>query len=374
MKIAGRRFKVLHWMACSPFTKILFSFCLLLVVTTMIVMWWNYLNECPLLTQCDTLQKDATKKAHLKCWFINIKCYEPSESNKEGAGGPEWKDWFNASARNDVRTLTDWHVPILWEGTFNQTNLNEIHKKKKTIIGLSVFATGRYLEKYLKSFLISAEQFFMTGHRVIYYIFADNIANIPHMELPEGRFMRVTEVKEEKRWQDNSMNRMLIIGKLIKSHIMHEVDYIFCMDVDQVFKDSFGVETLGKRVAQLHAWFYRENKSKFTYERRRNSAAYIAEEDGDFYYHAAVFGGIPSSVLDLVTACYEGIEKDKKNNVEAVWHDESHLNRYFLNHKPTLVLSPEYCWDEIIAENEEIRTVRIAWAPKQYGLIRNNDK
>ncbi|CAK7304450.1 Histo-blood group ABO system transferase [Vulpes lagopus] len=36
---------------------------------------------------------------------------------------------------------------------------------------------------------------------------------------------------------------------------------------------------------------------------------------------------------------------DQANGLKAVWHDESHLNRYLLDHKPTKVLSPEYLWD-----------------------------
>lgn len=30
----------------------------------------------------------------------------------------------------------------------------------------------------------------------------------------------------------------------------------------------------------------------------------------------------------------------------AVWHDESHWNRYCIDHKPTTILSPSYCYPE----------------------------
>ena len=37
-------------------------------------------------------------------------------------------------------------------------------------------------------------------------------------------------------------------------------------------------------------------------------------------------------------------EQDFDNNIIAVWHDESHINRYFIDHKPTVVLTPSYCY------------------------------
>ena len=37
------------------------------------------------------------------------------------------------------------------------------------------------------------------------------------------------------------------------------------------------------------------------------------------------------------------IKKDmKEHRYIAVWHDESHLNRYLIDHPPTKLLSPEY--------------------------------
>lgn len=38
------------------------------------------------------------------------------------------------------------------------------------------------------------------------------------------------------------------------------------------------------------------------------------------------------------------IDEDALNGVTAVWHDESHWNRYLVNHPPTLSLTPSYCW------------------------------
>ena len=41
----------------------------------------------------------------------------------------------------------------------------------------------------------------------------------------------------------------------------------------------------------------------------------------------------------------DAIEADRQNGLMAVWHDESHLNRYLHAHPPKR-LTPAYCYPE----------------------------
>lgn len=164
------------------------------------------------------------------------------------------------------------------------------------------------------------------------------------------------------------MMRMKTISEIIEKELQHSFSHVFCFDVDQEFKARFGSEALGDSVAMLHAHYYKLPKARFTYDRNPKSKACMGE--GDYYYHAAIFGGKCQNVKSLADFCYLNIMEDKLNNVEALWHDESHLNKYFWVHKPTKLLSPEYCWDMSIGDASDILIKRLLWAPKQYEKLR----
>ncbi|XP_005382619.1 PREDICTED: N-acetyllactosaminide alpha-1,3-galactosyltransferase-like isoform X2 [Chinchilla lanigera] len=286
-------------------------------------------------------------------------------------------DWFHPTQIVELvkknLTITEWSAPIMWHDTYDESVLKKYYADHNITVGLIVFAVGRYLERYLGRFLISAEKFFMSGQKVIIYVMTDNFSAVPWVYLGRHHTFKIFQIGREKRWQDVSMMRMKTIRDHIVDHIQYEVDFLFCMDVDQVFRSSYGVETLGESVAQLHNFWFWAVPHMFPYERNNLSEAYMPKGKGDFYYHAAVFGGTPIQVLNIVRECTKGIMNDKKNNIEAVWHDESHLNKYFFLHKPTKILSPEYCWDYLHGMPPYIKNVRLSWNFKSYRPLRESN-
>nr|XP_033817871.1 histo-blood group ABO system transferase 1-like [Geotrypetes seraphini] len=272
--------------------------------------------------------------------------------------------------RTDVLVMTPWFAPIVWDGTFNINLLNQQFKLRDVKIGLTVFAIKKYVV-FLQLFLETAERYFMVGHKVNYYIMTDRPEAVPKVTLGEGRSIVVLKIQNYSRWQDVSLRRMEMISLFAKEQFIQEVDYLVCVDVDMKFSDCVGVEILSNIFGTLHPGFFRTQRQHFTYERRLESQAYIAHDEGDFYYAGGFFGGTVEEVYKLTNQCHNAIMTDKANSIEALWHDESHLNKYFLNHKPTKILSPEYLWDNSMGVPIVLRKRRFVAVPKNHAQIRN---
>ncbi|XP_023397956.1 putative glycosyltransferase 6 domain-containing protein 1 [Loxodonta africana] len=261
--------------------------------------------------------------------------------------------------RPDVVTTTDWHAPVIWEGTFNRRVLNNYYQRRNITVGLAVFAVGRFVDEYLELFIRSADKHFMVGYKVIFYVIVDALFRLPDLKLGPLRTFKAFRVNEEDLWYDLNLLRMKSLGDHIIWHIQKEADFLFSMAVNQVFQNDFGVETLGKSVAQLHRWWYFKNTKNFPYERRPGSAACIPFGLGDFYYDSSIIGGTPQEILNLIDKYLKGVVHDTSNRLNSTY--ESHLNKYFFLNKPTKLLSPEYNWDPKFRLPPQIEYVKVVW-------------
>ncbi|XP_072878164.1 globoside alpha-1,3-N-acetylgalactosaminyltransferase 1 isoform X2 [Chlorocebus sabaeus] len=213
---------------------------------------------------------------------------------------------------------------------------------------------------FIQSFLESAEEFFMRGYRVHYYIFTDNPAAVPGVPLGHHRLLSTIPIQGHSNWEETSMRRMETISQHIAKRAHREVDYLFCLDVDMVFRNPWGPETLGDLVAAIHPSYYATPRQQFPYERRRVSTAFVADSEGDFYYGGKVFGGQVARVYEFTRGCHMAILADKANGIMAAWREESHLNRRFISNKPSKVLSPEYLWDDRKPQPPSLKLIRFS--------------
>ncbi|XP_054892614.1 globoside alpha-1,3-N-acetylgalactosaminyltransferase 1-like [Poeciliopsis prolifica] len=276
------------------------------------------------------------------------------------------------NGRKDINAVTNWNAPLVWEGTFDPVVMDAIYKKMNPRIAVVVFAVGKYT-RFLQKFIETGEKYFLVGFNVTYYVHTDRENEVPKVPLGEGRKVTVVSVPSANRWQDVVLGRMKWATITIEKTIRNEADYLFMMDIDSVFYARFGTESLSRLSAVLHRGYYRKTpRDSFPYERRPQSKAYIPAGEGDYYYTAAVWCGYLEDMYKLVKYCYEMSEEDAKNKIEAVWQEESHLNRYLLTNKPTKVLSPEYLWSDYDALTPDIKVKRISQLVKNYAEVRPN--
>ena len=123
-------------------------------------------------------------------------------------------------------------------------------------------------------------------------------------------------------------------------------DFLFVADAGMRFVGRVGREILGRRVAVLHPDFADKPRQQYTYDTNIYSNACVPADEGARYYTGRFWGGARKDVLDIAVALAVNIEDDTRRGATALWHDESMINRAFVDCPPTVVLTQEYCMDE----------------------------
>lgn len=199
-------------------------------------------------------------------------------------------------------------------------------------VGLLVVATGKYIS-FVQPLLDSANRFFCTDHDVTYFIFTEG-------EPPA--YPNVVKFYHERvGWPYDTMMRCAMY--LEHADELARMDYLFACDADMLFVDTVSDEIFADRVATQHPGFVGKRGS---YETDFRSTARVRFDEGRYYFAGGFYGGTSEEFLKMTQTMVTNIKIDLSNQFIAVWHDESHLNRYFIDNPPTKILSPEYCYPE----------------------------
>ena len=220
-------------------------------------------------------------------------------------------------------------------------------------IGLLIVATGQY-DQFVDPLIESARQHFLNGHEVTYFVFTDGTR--------VSRAKDVVSVLHKKLgWPFDTMMRNEVYCKNKK--ILEDQDYLFALDADMRFVDAVGDEILGERVATLHPGFI--DGKRGTYETNSKSKAYVSKKEGKLYFAGGFFGGSKKEFFKIINQTTSNIHDDLSQGIIAIWHDESHWNRYCIDHPPTVVLNPSYCYPE---------SWELDFPKKLLALDKNHDK
>jgi hypothetical protein len=208
-------------------------------------------------------------------------------------------------------------------------------------IAILYICTGKY-SIFWDDFFKSSEKFLLPDHEKHYFVFTDS-ADI-------NTDCRIHKIFQERRgFPLDSLLRFEMFMTISDKLKLYDYIYFFNSNiqfVSPVGNEIFPDESHGGIVGFLHPGYCNKSAFWFPYERRKKSAAYISPHMEKFkYYMGAANGGRTQDYLNLVQTCYKNTQSDLQKGIIAIYHDESHLNKYLAD-KHIMELSPAYLYPE----------------------------
>lgn len=228
-----------------------------------------------------------------------------------------------------------------------------LNKDKKQTIGLLIIATNKYVQ-FLPNLIESADKYFLVDKDVEYFIFTNK-----ELDIKSNRKISYVSI-EHKEWPWMTLGRYKIFT--LNQDLLSNKDYLFYTDSDMLFCDLIGDEILSDRVATTHPGYL---GGRGTPETNNFSLACVKTYEDMQYFAGGFNGGTSYEYLKMSKTLSNNIDIDYSNGIIAIWHDESHMNRYFIDNQPTKILDPGYCYGE---------SMNIPFKKRLLALDKNHEK
>lgn len=217
-------------------------------------------------------------------------------------------------------------------------------------VGLLLIATNKY-DKFIQGMIASADKHFLKTCDVTYYVLTDS-----NIKVHSKRNIVYLPI-DHRPFPYASMDRFKHFSNF-SDHFRDE-NYLYYVDVDCMFVDDISEEILGDLVGVRHCGYYNNNKGP--YENNPKSVLYTDPTRYKYYFGGGFSGGKKDNYLKLSNWCSDMIDKDISNGIIPVWHDETALNRYFLDNDPSIALTPSYHYPQ-----SNIANYKKIWYPDTF--------
>lgn len=211
-------------------------------------------------------------------------------------------------------------------------------------VAILYICTGKY-EIFWKDFYLSCETYFLPDSEKHYFVFTDS--GSIDFEQDNPRIHRIHQ--ENFGWPGNTLRRYEIFLSIEKS--LERFDHLFYLNANLLFlrpvtAGDFLPQGSEHLVACLHPGYYNKKRRRFTYEKNPHSLAYISRTEGRHYFAGGINGGRASYFIEAMKTMNSSIANDLRRGIVAVWHDESHWNKYLLDRSDVKILHPGYLYPE----------------------------
>ena len=220
-------------------------------------------------------------------------------------------------------------------------------------------ATNKYIQ-FVERLYDNIADNFLNGHEIQGLLFTEH-------DVETSDNIKVSQIEHED-WPMPTLKRYNYFIK--EKEYISQFDYCYYFDVDMGIVGKVGDEVLGDLVATMHPYQSFYPKEQRTYDRNPRSLAYVPiGKEGELYYAGGFNGGSTKRFLEMAEVLADRVNKDLENDVIALWHDESQMNRYLIDNPPTLSLTPSYCFAE-----EQMHNSDYPYEPKIIALKKDHNE
>lgn len=221
-------------------------------------------------------------------------------------------------------------------------------------IAILYICTGKYTV-FWENFYLSFKKNFCPKSQKTFYVFTD-----AESILFENNEDVVKVFQERLGWPYDTLMRFEMFSKVHSE--LEKKDYIYFFNANMICttiiaeNEVLPDENLGQKLVVVKHPGYGTKKFKYCpLERNPRSLAYIPYNRKGTYICGGVNGGARDAYLELIDILRHNINEDLKNNIIAIFHDESHINHYVSKRKDVRYLGPEYCNPDDVKTDYELK-------------------
>lgn len=204
----------------------------------------------------------------------------------------------------------------------------ETKESNRPKVGLFFICTSKY-NLFWKFFKAAADKFFLPDADKTYFLFTDSDRHVT------GDDTTVIPV-EHRPWPYMTLYRASIL--LSAYDKWKDMDYVVFCNSNMIFCNPMNMaETFGNKplMACCHP-LANGGMSTYSLEHNPKSCAYM--DKPTVYVCGGFQGGRTEAFASALREMKAWVDKDAENGITAVWHDESHWNKYCFLHQPDVHL------------------------------------
>lgn len=215
--------------------------------------------------------------------------------------------------------------------------------------------TGKYFN-FFEAWHNSCEKYLFPDIDKVYLVFTDQK---PTKVFNNCKFY----YQKHEKWPHIALYKYKIISSALKD--IEDCSWLIFMDADMEIISNIYLEELFNKnqpyFGVQHPLQYFSippfDKFPWTYETNPISKATVTESDfTEIYYQSCLWGAAFPNAKLLVKELEARVDEDAKNGINAIWYDESHLNKFYAERPCEVnILPPIFAYPTGFPPPEELK-------------------